>query len=137
MRRRADDGFTLVEAIVALIILASVAAAGYQVFAGGWRATALADGDVEAVTIAEARLAEAGVLQPLAVGTTSGRTGDGFIWSVESSRYQPPAEPSPKRETGPALPAAYWIVATVIWRPAPGAAERRVSLRTLKLEPPR
>jgi type II secretion system protein I len=132
-----ERGFTLVEVLAALVILAATAAAVYQSFGTGSRALGIADGEATAVMIAEARLAETGAASTLAARRASGTTSDGYAWSVERERYGAITDIAPPADRTVALPDAYWVTVTVTWRPSPGAASRRISLRTLKIEEPR
>jgi general secretion pathway protein I len=66
------SGFTLLEAVVALAVLALALGAVYQVFASAARQSILLQDYAHALTLAESRLAEAGMIDALAAGVAHG-----------------------------------------------------------------
>ncbi|MDX9767971.1 MAG: prepilin-type N-terminal cleavage/methylation domain-containing protein [Ectothiorhodospiraceae bacterium] len=117
-------GFSLLEVLVALAILAMALGVLLQSFGGGLRNARLADETSRATVIAESLLAEAGVLA-LLTGEKTGETEDGFRWRL---RVQPAAEATPAELTGYLL---YRVDMEVAW----GDRDRSVSLSTLRLGP--
>ena len=73
-RPGSEDGFTLLEVLVAAAILALGLASFYQAFGVGLRAEATAERQGRAVAAAENLLAELGRTGPLQDGTAAGRT---------------------------------------------------------------
>src|SRR5262245_6155254 len=87
----ADDGFTLIETIVALIIFVACYVLIQQGLALGWRGVSTSQGELKALHIAEARLAAAGVESPLSEGQQTG-SENGYSWVVDVRRQTPEIE---------------------------------------------
>jgi general secretion pathway protein I len=124
MGERGEEGFTLIETLVALIIMIGVATMLYRGFSGGLRAAATADEAESALLVAQSRLAALGVETPLAAGEQEGQE-DGVAWRVS-------VEPYPGSDEAVAGPKAFWATVTVAWREKRGA-RRSLQLTTLKL----
>jgi general secretion pathway protein I len=129
MGPREDDGFTLIETLVALVIMIAAATMLYRGLSGGLRASNAADGADAALLVARQRLAAAGIETPLQAGRREGAEGD-VLWQVDLRPYS-------AEGTGSAAPGArlqaYWATATVTWRDRRGARPRSLQLTTLKL----
>jgi general secretion pathway protein I len=78
-RRGRDDGFTLLEVLVALVVLSTAVVAALQLFGGGLRLARSAGDQAEAALLANAKLAD---LEPgpLTEGTEEGSDGP-YRWS--------------------------------------------------------
>lgn len=124
---REDEGFTLVEMLVAFVIMAVVAAMLYRGLSSGLRASKAADGSEAALLVAKARLASLGVETPLQPGTQEGRDGD-VAWEIATRPYI--AADGADRA---ARQKAFWATVTVSWRDRRGAQPRSLRLTTLKL----
>ena len=128
---RTERGFTLVEVVVAFLLLAMVLATGFELFTAGMRRAIDLEERSQALAIAQSRLSGAGVEVPLKEGTSAGLSDDGkFRWTLTIARSQEgaPAE-------GSALATAYGLYrveVVVSWR---GVDERDhvISLATLDL----
>ena len=81
-----SSGFTLLEVLVAFTILALVLGALYRVFASSARHARLVQDYTYALSLAEARLAEAGRLEPLGPGLQAAAVGP-FRWQRRVSGY--------------------------------------------------
>jgi general secretion pathway protein I len=126
-------GFSLLEVLVAFVVLALVAVAAFRLLSGALGNVGAAEEYTRAVLVAESALAEA--TAPIATaGTRSGEGEDGRVrWVVVIT---------PEEETlSPGEPAAlpmtptrvYKVVATVTF---PGAVgERSLALTTYRLGP--
>ncbi|MDX2156895.1 MAG: prepilin-type N-terminal cleavage/methylation domain-containing protein [Hyphomicrobiaceae bacterium] len=125
--RRSDAGFTLVEALVALAILAGAIAVLQSMVGGGARALRAAREEGRALSIAQARLAAFGVEGEIQEGATQGTEGD-VQWRIEARPY--PGVPD--AGTPPRLPA-WWLTVQVTWAGDSQAAPRQLTLTTLKL----
>ncbi len=124
---RNADGFSLIEVLAALVLLALVLGAAWRVIDVGLTASHVAVQRARAVALAEATLASAMARDAVLPGDWSGEAADGFRWSL-AVHAQP----------GGALPfvpargvAAYAVTVTVRWD-----AGRSVTLSSLKLGKP-
>jgi general secretion pathway protein I len=116
-------GFTLVEIIVALAILAlSLGVILPAISDGLWR-TGEAEAQAEAALLARSLLAQAGSAVPLNNGTAAGHFSNGFRWQVQATPYGSADQTVPVR--------AYRVTAEVIWGDPP--REHSVALSTLRL----
>ena len=79
---RTQTGFSLIEVVVALAIVALMLGAIYQVSNGAVRSTVRTDNYLRALAMAQSRLAEASAMPVLKVGTVLGST-DGVAWNSE------------------------------------------------------
>ncbi len=122
-RRAGLRGFTLLEILVALSILAVALGAILQSFSSGLRSLGAAEAHALALMHARSQLAKVGPLIPLAPGEQSGTAGE-YEWSVSVRRFAPPdGEPA----LDPAL-VPYQLDVTVTW---PGGG--RVGLTTIRV----
>ena len=90
---RTQTGFSLIEVVVALAIVALMLGAIYQVSNGAVRSTVRTDNYLRALAMAQSRLAEASAMPVLKVGTVLGST-DGVAWSRSIKPFAAPA-PTP------------------------------------------
>lgn len=118
-------GFTLLEVLVALIVLALLLGAFAQIMQTGLRQSRTVEARTTATMLAQSRLAAVGIELPLAVGEAWGETEDGLAWRTAIELVEPPTESQPL--------AAYAVQVTVAWSPAPGD---QVTLTTLRIGPP-
>jgi general secretion pathway protein I len=126
-RVRRDHGFTLVEVVVAIAILALVAGVIFRVNSDSisniHRANALAD----ASSLAQSLIAKVGTEIPLREGETRGQSGAGLQWRLQMKRYGDATD----RAQWPL--AAYTVVAEVTLHDDPDT--KPVALVTLRLGP--
>jgi general secretion pathway protein I len=106
--RRSEDGFTLAEAIVALLILSLAMTALLTAFSTSFRHSQGATRHALAVATAQALLAAAGVEKPLVAGSGEGVSAEGLAWRIEVA----PREVPPILEATPRV-SAYWVTVTV------------------------
>ena len=123
-------GFTLVEVLIAFVILALALGALLPGFATGLRSLGAADGYTTAALLAESRLAAVGVEEPLAAGTTEGEFENGFRWRLDVVPLDEEIDPE-----GVLPVRAYDVVLTVSWDGGYGRDERSITLETLRLGP--
>jgi general secretion pathway protein I len=125
-------GFTLIEVVVAFIILALSLGVLLQVFSTGLRNVRVSEAYTMAALLAESKLAAVGIEEPLTAGATAGVFDDRFRWRLDVQPYEPDRAEGPA-EGGEGPVRAYEVVVTVSWNEA--NEERSVSLTTLRLAP--
>jgi general secretion pathway protein I len=123
------QGMTLIEVLVAFVVLSTTLAVIMQIFSGGIRNARLSEGYSRAVFLAQSRLAAAGVEQRLSPGSTSGQVGPDLRWQVQVAPFD---------DAGAAnkflLPTRlYQVRVSVSW--SDDGKERQVELSTLRLGP--
>jgi general secretion pathway protein I len=121
-------GFTLIEVLVAFVILAVALGVLLQVFSTGLRNARVAEAYTTATLYAESMLAAVGIEEPLAAGETSGEFDDRFRWRLDVQPYEifdGDDEASAER--------AFQVVVTVSWGDEDDP--RDVTLTTLRLAP--
>src|SRR6476646_4743401 len=75
-------GMTLMEVLVAFVVLSLTMGVILHIFSGGMRNSNMADSYSRAIFLAQSRLAAVGVERPLVVGEESGQVGPGLQWRV-------------------------------------------------------
>jgi general secretion pathway protein I len=121
------DGYTLIEVLVAMMILAMALTVLMRMFSGGLQNISTSADYAHAVVLAEAQLAATGSSEATVPGQTYGRE-DKFRWTRSVEEYYPVE--LGETETLPV--AAYQVTLVVEW---PGRARpRRLSLTTIKLD---
>ena len=122
-----QTGYTLIEVLVAFMILALALTVLLRIFSGGLRNVSVSSDYAVATLIAESRLAAAGIDIPLRPGETSGTEGERFEWTVSVQDYQPwPGYRSAAKGVD-----AYRVTVTVEW--PHGDNTRSVGLSTVRL----
>jgi general secretion pathway protein I len=127
-RQRTQQGFSLLEILVAFSILALSLGIILNIFSGGLRRTIISEEYQQAVIIAQAKLAASGIETELKEAITSGQLQDKYFWRVQVQPYQLNTELD-EPENMPMLP--YQVTVTVEW--SAGKNNRQVQLTTLKL----
>ena len=123
-----QSGYTLIEVLVAFMILALALTVLMRIFSGGLRNVSVSSDYATATLIAESRLAAAGIDDPLRPGETSGTEGDRFTWTVSVQDYQPwPGYRSAAKGVD-----AYLVTVNVEW--PNGDNTRRVGFSTVRLQ---
>jgi general secretion pathway protein I len=129
-----EAGFTILEVLVAFVVLALTLATLMQVFSGGLREAQVADEYARAAQFARARLAAVTATDRIEEGTTSG-TEDGFAWTLVVSPYDE-REESADLDRGKDYGLRVRLVkveTTIAWHAADGR-DRNVRLATLLLQ---
>ncbi len=117
-------GFSLLEVLVAFVLLALVLGALLRVFGQGLAHAAIAEEYARAALLAESHLASLGQQEPLLPGTWRGNFDDRFRWEL----YLLPHE----EDTASPIPAALLRAElTVFW--SSGSRQRQLTLTTLRL----
>lgn len=137
--RRVQQGFSLIEVLVAFAILALSLGVLMQIFS---RASLTASASVQysrAAALASARLDAVGTAIPLEVGTVTGDPEDGMAWEVNVA----PLEGDALAQLGMPLDdglgfvspvTPYLVSAGVLWKD--GERVRRLTLSTMRLGAP-
>lgn len=124
---RRNRGYTLVEVLVAFLILALALTVLLRIFSGGLRSVSVSSDYAEAVMIAETRLAMAGLDERLIPGETSGTESGRFQWTRQVAEYRPSSEyESVTRDAN-----GFHVTVTVSW--PNGARQRSIDVSTVKL----
>ncbi len=123
-----DDGFTLLEVLVAFAIAALALGVLFEGAVGGLRSTRVADRTEEALSRAQSHLAAVGQGMPLGPGTQEGDDGGGYHWSVRIRPLRSAVSTS-------ARIVLYAVQVTESWSAGGGGADttRSVMLRTERL----
>lgn len=125
--KQACRGFSLLEVLVAFIILALSLGALMRIFSGGLGNIGLAERYSKAVAIAESELAAIGVESPLVEGERSGEVEPDFKWKTLVQRAE---EGTQRLEATNSLVSLYQIEVSVNWDKS---AEKKRGLRFVTL----
>ena len=124
-RRRSQDGFTLIEIIVALAILSLSLGFLLNSISTSIRRVDQAGRIAAAGTLAQSLLARVGPELPVTQGETAGDFGNGFRWHLTIEGYG-------DRAAEPQLPVgAYAVSVEILWND--GVTVQSVVLRTLRV----
>jgi len=132
--RDAQHGFSLLEVLVAFVILALVATALFGLFGGALRNASASEEWSRALLVAQSRLAEAANVQPLREGTTAGTEPDGRIsWqSVVAPYVAPDANPDLERASETLTTRLFRVTVDLRYAGDDGR-DRTLSLSTVRL----
>jgi general secretion pathway protein I len=123
-------GFTLIEVVVAFVLLALVLGVSFEIFTAGFARTALLEDQSRALLVAQSRLAAAGVEENLKEGETHGESEDRrFQWAVVVKRSDEGTTPG---KPPPTVYQLYRIDVVVTWHGADDRP-RQLALSTLSL----
>jgi general secretion pathway protein I len=129
-------GFSLLEVLVAFVILALVATAIFGLFGGALRTASTAEDWSRVVLVAQSRLALAASVQPLREGSEAGTDDDGRVaWQTAVAPYVvPDANPELER-ISETMPTRLYRVSVDVRYAGGDGRERTLSLATVKLGP--
>ena len=127
--RKQNQGMTLIEVLVAFIVLSLTMAVIMQIFSGGMRNARLAESYSRAVFLAESKMAAVGLERPLALGEESGQVDGDMQWRVSIT----PAEEDPATNTQLMPVRLYRVRVTASW--GEDGRARQVELASLRLGP--
>jgi general secretion pathway protein I len=140
MKRRAQ-GFTLLEVMVAFVILAVALGLLLGMLSRGLKQVAQAGNETEASLYAQSLLDTLGTLEPIEPGTRAGEFDDGrYRWRLQVDQAADPAPPppppdgAPPPDPGAGAPVLYRAVLEVEWGARTPAQRLRYS--TLRLRSP-
>jgi general secretion pathway protein I len=120
-------GFTLIEILVALAILALTFGFAFQAFSGGFEWLDRNRRNADAVLLAQSMLTRVGHDVALEERIITGRTPDGLSWRIEATPYGDTADMPPGRLIG------YRVEVRIGW--IERDQERQLRLTTLRLAP--
>lgn len=128
------SGFSVLEVLVAFIIVALVATALFRLFGGALGNASAADEWTRALLVAQSRLAIAAATQPLRETTDAGTEADGrIVWRASVAPYVPPdANPDLERASD-LTPTRLYRVTVDVKFPGVAGKERTLTLSTVKL----
>ena len=129
-------GFSLLEVLVAFVILSLVATALFRLFSGALVNASAADDYTHAVLVAESVLAEAAAASPLAEATNTGAAGDGRInWTTSVTQYTPPGVSADAERVAESMPTRLYRITAEVTFAAPSGGTRSFALATTRIGP--
>jgi general secretion pathway protein I len=137
-RIRREQGFTLIEIVVAFAILALGLAVAMQIATGAMRNSRRAAERTEAALYAQSLLDSAGVGERLEEGETTGDFGDTYRWTLDVAPFEVEVESENAAPLDPALSPIhlYRLELLVTWGEGRAQQEARfVTLRALTPDP--
>lgn len=129
-----QSGFTLIEVVVAFVMLALVLAVSFEIFSTGMARAGDLEDRSRALLLAQSRLALVGAEEPVSEGDLAGESEDRhFQWTVSVRRYEEAADAA--KAPAPANPSAYLLYRAEVQVAWSGADTRAhtLSLATLVL----
>ncbi len=128
--RHREDGFTLIEVVVAFVLLGLVLATGFEIFSEGMSRAGMLEERSAALEVARSRLADAGAEEPLKAGLSQGEAADPrFHWTTTVTPYDEGIDPMPPI---PSAYSLYRVDVKVDWHGADGK-DHSFALATLGL----
>ncbi len=119
-----SQGFTLIETLVAMMILSIAIVTIFQLFSGSLRAGKLSDNYTRAVFHAKEKMEEILISEKMAEGDFQGRFDDEFQWKAEIRRSDTLKDSSPPINT-------FAIRVEVFWRES--ESPKTITVSTLKI----
>jgi general secretion pathway protein I len=114
--RRGESGFTLIEVVVAFVLLALVLSVSFEIFSTGMARASDLDDRARALVVAQSRLAATGAEEALKEGVASGESDDPrFQWTTTVRRADD-ASMSADGSVPSSAYALYRIDVHVAWR---------------------
>ena len=131
---RTQRGFTLIEVVVAFVLLALVLSVSFEIFSTGMARAGGLDERAKALVVAQSRLAMAGAEEAIKEGVSSGETEDRrFQWTMTVARAD--AMPTGLSAVPPSSAyALYRVDVHVTWHGA-DAHDHAMDIGTLTVGP--
>lgn len=128
-RRSREAGFSVLEAIVALTIMALALTVFQMGLRTGTNAIRSAELQRAALSVARSELEKVSVVTPLEDGLRSGRTADGLDWRLELTQH---LRGNPGQAPDRILP--YRVSVIVTWQDPLASEPRSLTLTSIKLK---
>jgi general secretion pathway protein I len=126
--RSKETGFTLIEVVVAFVLLALVLSTAFEIFSSGLARAGLLEERSRALAIAQSQLAAAGVEEALKESDFRGESEDHkYQWAVSIRRSDEGMDPA---KPPPSVYSLYRIDVRVAWR-GEDARDHDLALATL------
>lgn len=125
---KAERGITLIEVMVAFVILALSVTVLLRIFSSGLSNTVISQQYVDAVVLAETRMAQIGTTMEIIPGVESGEAGEKYIWKTVIDPYYP----WQGSEDGKVPVSAFVVDVEVSWEEK--GRMRNVVLTSIKLQ---
>ena len=134
VERNRHRGFSLLEVLVAFVIVALVVTALFRLFGGALGNASAADEWTRALLVAQSRLALASSAQPLRETTDAGSEADGRIdWQTSVTPYVPPdGDPDIERASETMATRLFRVTVDVRF-PGIAGQTRTLTLSTVKV----
>ncbi|MCL2297765.1 MAG: prepilin-type N-terminal cleavage/methylation domain-containing protein [Proteobacteria bacterium] len=130
--RRKEHGFSLLEVLVAFVVLALIGTALFRLFGGAMNNAASVDAWSRAAQVAQNQLAQAAAMHPLQATSASGKDGD-VHWSLVVEPYTPAALEGETTQPTESLTYRLYRLQVDVRFPGVAAKDRTFSLETLKI----
>ncbi|MEP6656713.1 MAG: prepilin-type N-terminal cleavage/methylation domain-containing protein [Betaproteobacteria bacterium] len=131
--RRHGSGFSLLEVLVAFVVLSLVATALFRLFSGALRNALAADEYSRAVLVAESVLEEAAA-GTLRESTRSGTADEGRVqWAVRIGPYDATDVNPELEQLSSTLPTRMYRVASEVTFASPNGGQRTITLSTIRV----
>lgn len=131
--RQQGRGFSLLEVLVAFVVLSLVATALFRLFAGALRNASAAEEYSRAVLVAESVLDEAAA-GTLRESTRSGTAEDGRLqWVVRIGPFDAPGVDPQLEQLSSTLPIRMYRVASEVTFASPNGGQRTIALSTIRV----
>lgn len=128
LAKRQAQGYTLIEVLVAMVILAMSLTVLFRIFSTGLNNVGVSADYARAVLIAETQLAQAGISVSLETGELDGTVDERFYWTRTVADYSPFALADADRSPV----AAYQVTVAVEWQHS--GRSRAISLSSIRLQ---
>lgn len=127
-------GFSLLEVLVAFVILSLVATALFRLFSGALGNASAADDYSRAMLVAESALAEAAATKPLRDATQTGSADEGRIaWTTRVAPYAPPGISADLERAAETMPIRLYRITSEVTFPSPSGRQRTFALATTRI----
>ena len=127
-------GFSLLEVLVAFVIVSLVATALFRLFGGALNNASAASDWSRALLVAETRLASAASALPLREGSDQGTEKDTALrWQTKVEPYATPDTPPELERASETTPTRVYRVTAEVRLPSDTGRDRVISLTTLRL----